>query len=166
MIDRYIAEKERSKFNGHPIDPKLESAYFEIMKDRDGKEERLRSLIERYNIEVERAIKHGGPVPISVEQAYIELMNPELGKTTKQTKSKLFPSTANWPKWESPKKAAQSRKEKNEKIQEVAEVKTQEPESKPSVRADDPCPRCAERAHQEKLQSESKPKPADQETQQ
>lgn len=31
-------------------------------------------------------------------------MNPELAKTTQQTKSRLFPSTAKWPKYESPKK--------------------------------------------------------------
>jgi hypothetical protein len=87
-------------------------------------------LIERYNIEVERAAKHGRPVPISIEQAYIELVDPELGETTKTTKSKLFPSTAKWPKVESAKKQRAL----------SAKVQTQEP-TKP-VSVDDQCPKC------------------------
>lgn len=71
------------------------------MDERQGRDSKLQKVIERYNIEAHRAIKHGKPVPLSVEQAYIELVNPQLGQTTRQTKSKLFPSTINWPKVES-----------------------------------------------------------------
>lgn len=53
---------------------------------------------------MERAAKHGKPLPLKVEQAYYELTDPELAQTTKQTKSKVFPCTAAWPKVESPKR--------------------------------------------------------------
>lgn len=69
-------------------------------------------------------------MPISIEQAYIELVDPELGETTKTTKSKLFPSTAKWPKVESAKKQRAV----------SAKVQTQEP-TKP-VSVDDQCPKC------------------------
>jgi hypothetical protein len=108
VIDKYVKAAEIARVTGTIVDPKLERAYQSIIQERQSSEHRLKEAINRYNVEMERAIKHGRPMPISVEQAYIEIVDPELAQTTKQTKSKVFPVTANWPKMDSAKKRTQS----------------------------------------------------------
>ena len=120
----------------------MERAYLEIVNQRENREARLRQLLERYNIEVERAIKHGKPVPLSIEQAYLELTDPDLARQTKQTKSKVFPSTTNWPKPESPAK----KRQQTEKGSPEVVKKPQEPDQTATTAADDPYPKLTKEA--------------------
>jgi hypothetical protein len=61
VVGKYKQAAEIARITGNKIDPKLESAYQEVMRERspDTREAKLHQLIERYGVEVDRAIKHG-----------------------------------------------------------------------------------------------------------
>lgn len=58
---------EKKKLLGFKIDPKLERDYWEVMKERQSNEHKLRLALDRYRLMAERAVKHGIPIPIAVE---------------------------------------------------------------------------------------------------